>query len=35
MSNDKDFKVKNGIQPAVYQEGLGTIATGSVTVGAW
>ena len=33
MSNDKDFKVKNGIQPTVYQEGLGTIATGSVTVG--
>lgn len=33
MSNDKDFKVKNGIQPAVYQEGLGTIATGSVVVG--
>ena len=33
MSNDKDFKVKNGIQPAVYQEGLGTVATGSVTVG--
>ncbi len=30
MSNDKDFKVKNGIQPASYQEGLGTIATGSV-----
>ena len=33
MSNDKDFKVKNGIQPTVYQEGLGTVATGSVTVG--
>ena len=33
MSNDKDFKVKNGIQPASYQESLGTIATGSVTVG--
>ena len=33
MSNDKDFKVKNGIQPTVYQEGLGTIATGSVTIG--
>jgi len=29
MSNDKDFKVKNGIQPASYQESLGTIATGS------
>ena len=33
MSNDKDFKVKNGIQPTVYQESLGTIATGSVSVG--
>lgn len=33
MSNDKDFKVKNGIQPTVYQEGLGTVATGSVAVG--
>ena len=33
MSNDKDFKVKNAIQPASYQESLGTIATGSVTVG--
>ena len=33
MSNDKDFKVKNGIQPASYQESLGTITTGSVTVG--
>ena len=25
MSNDKDFKVKNGIQPASYQESLGTV----------
>ena len=25
MSNDKDFKVKNGIQPTVYHEGLGTV----------
>ena len=33
MANNKDFKVKNGIQPAAYQESLGTIATGSVTVG--
>jgi|13_taG_2_1085334.scaffolds.fasta_scaffold00621_4 sugar lactone lactonase YvrE len=33
MSNDKDFKVKNGIQPASYQEGLGTVVSGSVTVG--
>ena len=33
MSNDKDFKVKNGIQPTVYHESLGTIATGSVAVG--
>jgi len=33
MSNDKDFKIKNGIQPASYQEGLGTVTSGSVTVG--
>ena len=33
MSNDKDFKVKNGIQPTVYQEGLGTVVSGSVAVG--
>ena len=26
MSNDKDFKVKNGIQPASYQEGMGTVS---------
>ena len=30
MSNNKDFKVKNGIQPTSYQESLGSIATGSV-----
>ena len=30
MSNNKDFKVKNGIQPTVYQEGLGTVVSGSV-----
>ena len=29
MSNDKDFKVKNGIQPTVYHEGLGTVVSGS------
>jgi len=29
MSNNKDFKVKNGIQPTVYHEGLGTVVTGS------
>ena len=33
MSNNKDFKVKNSIQPTVYQEGLGTVVSGSVTVG--
>ena len=33
MSNDKDFKVKNGIQPTAYQEGLGTVVSGSVAVG--
>jgi len=27
MSNDKDFKVKNGIQPTVYHEGLGTVTS--------
>jgi hypothetical protein len=26
MSNNKDFKVKNGIQPTVYHEGLGTVS---------
>jgi len=30
MSNNKDFKVKNGIQPTVYHEGLGTVVSGSV-----
>lgn len=29
MSNNKDFKVKNGIQPTVYHEGLGTVTSGS------
>ena len=29
MSNNKDFKVKNGIQPTVYHEGLGTVVSGS------
>jgi len=33
MANNKDFKVKNGIQPTVYHEGLGTVTSGSVTVG--
>jgi len=28
MSNNKDFKVKNGIQPTVYHEGLGTVVSG-------
>jgi len=30
MSNNKDFKVKNGIQPTVYHEGLGTVVSVSV-----
>ena len=25
MANDKDFKVKNGVQPTRYVEGLGTV----------
>ena len=29
MSNNKDFKVKNGIQPTVYHEGLGTVVSAS------
>ena len=29
MANDKDFKVKNGVQPTRYVEGLGTITAGS------
>jgi DNA-binding beta-propeller fold protein YncE len=29
MSNNKDFKVKNSIQPTVYQEGLGTVVSSS------
>ena len=33
MANNKDFKVKNGIQPTVYHEGLGTVTSGSVAVG--
>jgi len=28
MANNKDFKVKNGIQPTVYHEGLGTVTSG-------
>ena len=27
MANDKDFKVKNGIQPTVYHEGVGTVVS--------
>ena len=30
MANDKDFKVKNGIQPTVYNETVGTVVSGSV-----
>ena len=30
MSNNKDFKVKNGIQPTAYHEGLGTVTSGGV-----
>jgi len=26
MANDKDFKVKNGVKPTVYYEGLGTVS---------
>ena len=29
MSNNKDFKIKNGIKPTVYQETLGTVVSGS------
>ncbi len=29
MANDKDFKVKNGVQPTRYVEGLGTITAGA------
>jgi len=29
MSNNKDFKVKNGIQPTSYYEGVGTVVSGS------
>lgn len=33
MANNKDFKVKNGIQPTSYHEGVGAVTSGSVTVG--
>ena len=33
MANNKDFKVKNGIQPTVYHEGVGTVTSGSVVNG--
>ena len=29
MANNKDFKVKNGIQPTVYHEAVGTVVSGS------
>lgn len=31
MSNTRDFKVKNGIQPTSYFEGVGTVVSGSVS----
>jgi hypothetical protein len=30
MSNNKDFKVKNGIKPTVYHEAVGTVVSGGV-----
>tara|TARA_R110000850_G_scaffold81817_3_gene175840 strand:- start:5246 stop:7180 length:1935 start_codon:yes stop_codon:yes gene_type:complete len=35
MSNNKDFKVKNGIKPTSYQEGVGTATIGSYTSGQY
>jgi hypothetical protein len=32
MANNKDFKVKNGIQPTAYHEGLGTVTSSASTV---
>ena len=29
MANTKNFKVKNGIQPTVYHEGVGTVTSGT------
>lgn len=29
MANNKDFKVKNGIKPTAYHEGLGTVTSGT------
>ena len=29
MSNNKDFKVKNGIKPTVYHEAVGTVVSGA------
>ena len=29
MANTKDFKIKNGIKPTVYNEGVGTVVSGS------
>ena len=31
MANNKDFKVKNGIQPTVYHEAVGTVVSGSAS----
>ena len=31
MSNTRDFKVKNGIQPTVYHEAVGTVVSGSAS----
>jgi len=33
MSNNKDFKVKNGIQPTVYHEAVGTVTSETVVDG--
>ena len=30
MSNNKDFKVKNGVKPTVYHEAVGTVVSGGV-----
>jgi len=30
MANNKDFKVKNGIKPTAYHEGVGTVVSGTV-----
>lgn len=33
MANTKNFKVNSGIQPTAYHENVGTVSTGSTTVG--